>query len=88
MARRKGAEDKCVIQNMLNDVDRIGLTKTKLKFNQKPSKLEIARVLASRCKTTVLTESAAQRGSNGSLDRGERAYHLQENNYRIDVVEI
>ena len=74
MARRKGAEDECVIQNMLNDIGRIGLTRTELKIDQEPSKFEIARVLASRCKTTVLTESAAPRGSNGSLGRGEPAY--------------
>ena len=46
---------------MVNCIDRLGLVKAELKC-----------VFASRCKATVLAESATPRGSNRSLGRGER----------------
>ena len=66
MARRKGPQDECV-------VGRLGLVKAELQCDHEPSTVEIARHLASRRKTTVLTESATARGSQGSAGRCARA---------------
>ena len=70
MARRKGAGDECVVRRMLNYIDRLGSVTAELKRDQEPLTMETSRVLASRRKTTVLTESATPRGSKGSFRRG------------------
>ena len=62
-----------MVQGMVNHIDRLGWVNAELKCDQEPSTMEIARVLASRCKVTVLTGSATPQGSSGSLGRGERA---------------
>ena len=56
--KAKEVGDKCVVQGMLNHIDRLGWVNAELQCDQEPSTMEIALVLASRCKTTVLTGSA------------------------------
>ena len=63
----------CVFQGMLNGNDRLGPVKAELKCDETPSTMQIARVLASRCKTPLLTKRATLRDSKGSLGPGERA---------------
>ena len=62
-----------VCDRILSSIDRLRLVIATLKCDQEPSTLELTRVLASRCKTTVLTEGVSPRGSKGRLDRHERA---------------
>ena len=73
MAGHAGVRDEYAVQGMLDYIHRFGLVKAELKCDEEPSTMEIARHLGSRCKTTVLTESATPRGSEGSLGQCERA---------------
>ena len=65
-ARHMGARDEYVDQGMLNYMDPLGLAKAHLKYDQEPSALEAAHVHASRCKTTLLAESANPRVHKGA----------------------
>ena len=62
-----------MVQGMPNHIDKFGWVNAELKCDQEPSTMEIARVLASRCKTTVLTGSANTTRIVGQSRRGERA---------------
>ena len=56
----------------MNHIDRHELVKAELKCDQSASALESARVLANRCKTTMLTKSATLRRTEGNLARRAR----------------
>ena len=57
------------VNKMLNYVYRVRLVTAELNCEQEPSALELARVFASRFKTTELTGSQTPRGAKGSHSR-------------------
>ena len=71
VARRKGGQDDHVMQSFQNYIDRVGLVRAELKFDQEPSTLDVANTLIKRCQSTILMVTAAPKGSKGSLVRGE-----------------
>ena len=73
VARRKGAQDDHVMQSFQNYIDRLGLVTAELKCDQETSTLDVANALIKRCQSTALIVTAPQKGSKGSLERGERA---------------
>ena len=73
VARRKGGQDDSVMQSYQNYIDRLGLVKAELKCDQEPSTLDVTNSLIKRCQSTALIVTATPKGSNGSLERGERA---------------
>ena len=70
------------LKEVLNYIDILGLVPAELKCDREPSTMEHARVLASRCKAKVLTESATPRGWKGSAGRGDRANLAQQEQLR------
>ena len=73
VAKRKGGQDDYVMQSFQNYIDRLGLVKAELKCDLEPSTLDVANALIKRCQPTALIVTATQKGSTGSLERGERA---------------